>query len=242
MIPNSVTSTADESPAESESSTRIRATPHAVRGLCLTRYYTHKNLEVLLEVADTLLERGRTEIGLFLTVAPTHGASARRFLRELGRGERGRVLHNLGQIPMQSVASCYQACDALILPSLMESFTNTYVDAMAAGVPIITSDMDFARTVCGPVADYVDPLDPAAIITSLDSLVADRKTWGERCARGRIRARDFFMDWSTIADRVVEMLRCVAQGRNVRHLLDEPWVRETIQLPWLADTADRAGR
>lgn len=74
LIPNSVTSTADESPAESESSTRIRATPHAVRGLCLTRYYTHKNLEVLLEVADTLLERGRTEIGLFLTVAPTHGA------------------------------------------------------------------------------------------------------------------------------------------------------------------------
>jgi glycosyltransferase involved in cell wall biosynthesis len=248
LIPNSVTSPAEGSSAETTTSQAIRAAPHAHRAVCLARHYTHKNIEILLDVADLLLGRGRTDLGLFVTVDASHGHGARQFLAERVRKGRHRVLHNLGQIPMGHVASCYAAIDALLLPTLLESFTNTYVDAMSTGVPVITSNLDFARTICGGAACYVDPLDPDAIVAALDSLAAEPDAWRERVSLGRERARTMFIDWETIAARVVDMLECVAVGRGVGHLLDVPWVREVIDVsetvappdPGPATDADRA--
>ncbi len=129
---------------------------------------------------------------------------------------------------MSHVASCHAAADALVLPSLLESFTNTYADAMSEGVPVITSNLDFARTVCGEAACYIDPMDPASIVSGLDSLDADPEGWRDRIAVGLERSRVVFMDWPRIASRVIGMLECVASGQEMGHLLDLPWSREVI--------------
>ena len=121
---------------------KCQDTVHSYRALCLSRYTTHKNIGVLISVADKLLADCRTDIGIYVTVEPSHGPEARRLLREIDLEGRGRVLHNLGEVPMAEVAACYQAANALLLPTLLESFSGTYVDAMQAGVPIITSDFD----------------------------------------------------------------------------------------------------
>lgn len=231
LIPNSVTA-APAGAEETESSRRMRATPHRVRALCLARYITHKNLEVLLEVADRLVQAGRTDTGLFITVDPAHGSGARRLLAERMRRGRDRVLHNLGEIPMSHVASCYQAADALLLPTLMESFSGTYADAMRFGVPIITSDLDFAHVVCGGAAWYVDPTDADGIVAALDSLQTDAAGWQRRVALGKERADALLFGWDEIAARVITVLECLARGE--RAALGPCGV-------WQADVAPAAG-
>ncbi len=228
LIPNSVTAAPTDSLPETETSRRMLAEGHTCRALCLARYYTHKNIEILLEAADQLLAQERTDIGIYITIEASHGSGARRVLEEMMRNGRERVLHNLGQIPMAHVASCYRVADCLLLPTLLESFTNTYVDAMQAGVPIITSDLDFAHTVCGDAAGYVDPLNSASIVAALDSLKTDPELWQQRVKAGQERAQRLFMSWDTIAERVVDLLACTAKRQSVAHLLNEAWVQETI--------------
>ena len=64
---------------------------------------------------------------------------------------------------MEHVPILYKQVDGMIMPTLLESFSATYIDSMALGVPIFTSDRDFARDVCGDAAWYFDPLNAESI-------------------------------------------------------------------------------
>ena len=54
------------------------------------------------------------------------------------------------------------------MPSLLESFSGTYVEAMYYRIPIFTSGLDFAREVCGEGATYFDPHDPDDILEKIE--------------------------------------------------------------------------
>jgi glycosyltransferase involved in cell wall biosynthesis len=74
---------------------------------------------------------------------------------------------NIGRIPREELASMYSASDALILPTLLESYSLAYVEAMYHGLTVFTSDRPFAREVCGDSAYYFDPLDAENIVDTL---------------------------------------------------------------------------
>lgn len=226
LIPNAETVAVGAPHSEGTYPLRMLNAEHRCRALCLARYMPHKNIEVLLPVADELIASGRTDIGIYVTVNPAQGAGARRLLREMGRDGRSRVMHNLGEVSMAEVRGCYESADALLLPTLLESFSGTYVDAMRAGVPIITSDRDFARVVCGDAASYINPYDHKAIISALDTLRTDQATWHERCACGRKRLALFFHGWDDVAHSVVSLLERVARGERAPELLDDKWVKD----------------
>lgn len=228
LIPNSVTTSAESVVGEGRAAAAIRRTDHRVRLICLARYMTHKNLEVLVGVADRLLAAGRRDVGLFITIEPGHGEGARALLAELARGERSQILHNLGEVPMAEVAACYEAVDGLLLPTLLESFSSTYVDAMRASVPVLTSDIDFARTVCGEAAVYFNPEDPEAILRAIDGLQHDPEGWQRRTEQGRRRADTLFDDWNAIAPRALDLLVRIAEARALPDLFKDPWCRDTL--------------
>jgi len=59
----------------------------------------------------------------------------------------------------------------MFLPTLLECFSASYVEAMKMKKPIITSDMGFARTVCDDAAIYFDPMDANDITAKIIKLV-----------------------------------------------------------------------
>ncbi len=77
--------------------------------------------------------------------------------------------------------------------SLQESFGNVYVEAMAAGLPIVAHDSGRLRWIVGDRDTLCDTRDQAALTTALKSALAQ--------GRGPFdpRARDFA--WSVIAQR-----------------------------------------
>jgi glycosyltransferase involved in cell wall biosynthesis len=131
--------------------------------LCLSRYYSHKNIEVFLPLAELIKAAGES-IKIFTTISPDDGAGARLFLAELKARGLGGVIYNLGTVPMEHVPSVYQQTDALLLPTLLESFSGTYVEAMFHRKPILTSRLPFAEAVCGKAAYYFNPYDPDEIL------------------------------------------------------------------------------
>ena len=148
------------------------ALPSGKKLLYLTHYYPHKNLEILIPIAKQILDRGY-DYTIVITISGDQHRKAARLLRDIREQGLDRVIVNVGPVPMKEVPSLYRSCDGLLMPTLLESFSGTYVEAMFHKIPIFTSDRDFARAVCKDAACYFDPDSPEDILDHVESVFQD---------------------------------------------------------------------
>jgi glycosyltransferase involved in cell wall biosynthesis len=78
-----------------------------------------------------------------------------------------------GPVDDAVLQALYRAADGLAYPSLYEGFGLPVLEAMANGVPVLTSDRSSLPEVAGDAAVLVDPLDRGAIAKGLVRLVTD---------------------------------------------------------------------
>ncbi|HUI40764.1 MAG TPA: glycosyltransferase [Terriglobia bacterium] len=192
-------------------STLATAGPRPFTFLCLARYYPHKNLEVLAEAMKRLNASGRRPARCLLTIAADEHPGARRLLRKIATENLERVLVNLGPLSGAQVADAYASADAFILPTRLESFGRTYLEAMRFELPILTSDRDFARQMCGDAAIYFDPLDPGSVAASMARVMNDGPARARLAAESR-RLAGRIPAWAEIAARFVSVLEGAAAG------------------------------
>ncbi len=170
--------------------------------LYLTRYYPHKGLEILVKTLDRYREDLADTI-LFITIEPEQHPNAARLLKAIRQnGLEGRVV-NLGRLPQKDLAAYYRSCDALLMPTRMESFSGTYLESMHFGLPILTSDLDFAREVCGDAALYFDPWDAESIKEAIINLKNDPDLRNDLVQKGQARLSQCFgRTWDDIAREI----------------------------------------
>ncbi len=160
-----------------------------------------KGLSVLVQAFTLLRGRG---VDAELIVAGDGPGSARA-AGKVPRKFRGDVRF-LGSLPRSRLLECYAACDIFCAPSLgRESFGMVLMEAMAAGLPVVASDIDGYRDVVthGKEGILTTPGDPATLSQALESLLMDpgaRRALGE-C--GRRKAAGFA--WPVIGRRMEEI-------------------------------------
>jgi glycosyltransferase involved in cell wall biosynthesis len=188
----------------------IPAGKHAL--LCLTRYYPHKNVEILLPLARKIRETGAPFV-LLTTISRDEAPAAAALLDEVERDGLGEVLVNLGTVPMDEVRAVYDRSAGLLMPTLLESFSGTYVESMYYGRPVFTSERDFARDVCGDVAWYFDPHDPEKILDVIRGAFDDRDEMARRIEAGRRRCEGF-ATWPESTEKLVRLFEAAAAGAS----------------------------
>ena len=99
-------------------------------------------------------------------------------------------------------------CAALVQPSLYEGFGLPPLEAMAAGRPVAVSRAASLPEVCGPEAEYFDPLDEHSIADALRRVVQPGVLSGEAVERRRQWARRF--DWDACAAATLAELAMAA--------------------------------
>lgn len=139
----------------------------------LSKYYPHKNFEILLPLARMIKERGDT-ITITLTIEAKESADTAKFLHTIQKERLNGIIKNIGHVPLAKITETMRNYDGLLFPTLLESFSGTYLDAMTAGIPIFTSDMDFAKDICSDAAFYFDPMDADNILDTLKKAFADK--------------------------------------------------------------------
>ena len=80
------------------------------------------------------------------------------------------------------------------MPSLLESFSIVYLEAMHHGLPIFTSDLWFARGVCGNAATYFDPFDEEDIVNKVTEIMS-QKTKREKSVKAGFEKLGSFPSW-----------------------------------------------
>ena len=124
------------------------------RLLVLSSYYPHKNLEILNDIIVGLRKRNIDDIRFTMTLPKPDFEAA------ISQDNRAWI-QNLGPQQPEECPRLYLESDAVLLPSLLECFSANYVEAMAMRRPMITTNLGFARTVCGDAALYFEPMDGA---------------------------------------------------------------------------------
>lgn len=122
-------------------------------------------------------------------------------------------VHNLGRISSQNCLQTYQHVDALFFPSLLESYGLPLVEAMSVGLPIVCSDLPFARWLCGDQAIYFDGNDPNSSWTAIRHL-HHRLNQGWRPDWVRALSK-LPRDWEKLAREFLEVVeRVLSQTKN----------------------------
>ena len=171
--------------------------------LSVGAYVSRKNLEILPEIFRRMSTGGLT---LLRVGSPLPPALAEELRSVLGRDG----LVELGAADDATLIRAYQRADALIFPSRIEGFGFPVLEAMAAGCPVVCTDVTSLPEVAGEAALYFRPDDPATAAGHLDRLLNDPACRARCIAAGRGRAAAF--SWTRHFERLLETYRAVVAG------------------------------
>lgn len=127
--------------------------------ISITHNYPHKNLDLIEKVGCELEKLGHSFIFLVTFQESDYQKMSESFKR---------YTYNLGVLDIIECPAYYQMADALFLPTSLECFSVSYLEAMYNELPILTSNRKFAREICGDAAIYFDPNDVNDILNKID--------------------------------------------------------------------------
>jgi glycosyltransferase involved in cell wall biosynthesis len=162
-------------------------------------YASHKNVQGALAAFELLVRDNVALAGLEMLLL---GVPPERAQGLLGRvpwlAQSGRV-RALGFVSdAEEKRALVEGARCLLVPSLNESFGLPLLDGLAAGTPVVASDIPAFREVGADAVIYVDPRDPSSIAGALERVIVDDQLRLE--LKQRSAARLDLYRWSSAAE------------------------------------------
>ncbi len=117
-----------------------------------------------------------------------------------------------GYIDDQDLPALYAGARALLYPSLAEGFGLPVLEAMACGLPVLTSNNSALPEIAEGVSLLVDPLDEEAIARNIRQLATDDSLCEGLARLGRQRAERF--TWENAAGKTWAILEAELTGKS----------------------------
>jgi glycogen synthase len=188
-----------------------------IRCLAVARLIERKGLGDLIR-ALALLERGRFQLDI------VGGGADERALRDLAAANRvADEVRFLGPLPRAEVARRYREADLFTLPSSAEAFGNVFAEALASGLPIVSSAV-------GGIPDLVEhgtngllvkPGDIKGLAAAMRYLADDPELRMAMAERNRAKA-EATLEWSHVTRRYLSTYEAIQTRRPARALVAEP--------------------
>ncbi|WP_136810709.1 glycosyltransferase family 4 protein [Desulfosediminicola flagellatus] len=171
--------------------------------LCVAHTYPHKKVHVLIDAFNDVMESiphnlvivGRARRGEDLVASSVSSCK-----------DRSRVIRFKDGLPYRTLQMLYQSADMFVLPSAYEGFGLPVVEAMMAGVPVITTQEASLKEVAGEYAFRVNSINHHTIaeqILKVESLPQQERT--EMTDAAKSWAETF--TWLTSAQTMFEVFQ-----------------------------------
>ncbi len=121
--------------------------------------------------------------------------------------QTGTIDYTDVRLPVQSLVDLYLAADVFVFPSLIETFGVVLAEAMAAGLPIITTDGPGCRDMVRNGRDglVVPAGDTDALAEAMILVIHEPELRKDLASRSQVRAQDF--SWDTVVDCYLDVYR-----------------------------------
>lgn len=148
-----------------------------------------KNVIGVLKALSILKENGK--LGSKLFMLDINREYLYKLLRQINDISLLDDIVFYGYVPNSDLPAIYSQANLFLYPSLRESFGITLLEAMACGVPIITSNTSSMPEVAGNAAVYVNPFDPNEIANAIYELQSNQNKQKNIISKGAIRVEQF---------------------------------------------------
>lgn len=171
----------------------------------------HKNLDRLLDAYQQLRRQTPLSHKLLLVGASKNDGHLHQKVRE--RGLVGSVAY-LGYLTEDDLSLAYRVADVFAFCSLSEGFGMPILEAMASGVPVVTSNWGAMAEVAGDSAVLVDSFSSAAITEGLCRVLTSEELRQRLIERGRERIRRF--TWEESVRKTLDVYEMAGHGSSTR--------------------------
>lgn len=162
----------------------------------------HKNLGIMIPVSD-YLERNRPDFNFRFVITCKENEFP------VPQSLKHHFVYT-GKVDIAECPNLYEQADIMFMPTLLECFTATYPEAMRMDVPIVTTDLEFARGLCGDAACYYSAIDAAAAAEAIYKVAMDKDYASLLVYKGR-KQLEKFDNYEERAEKLVKILEEIAQ-------------------------------
>jgi glycosyltransferase involved in cell wall biosynthesis len=143
---------------------------------CLSAPYEHKNLDLIPEVAKELKYSYNVKMKFVLTL-PFDSEIWIDIKNKSIDLKVSELVENVGKLKIKDCIIHYKRAKIVFLPTLLEVFSATYVEAMSMKIPIVTTDLCFARDNCKTGALFFEPGNAKDAALKIFSLIGDENKY-----------------------------------------------------------------
>lgn len=166
--------------------------------LTVAANYPHKNLPIIVPVCHFLEEHYHDlKFRFVLTVREEDLAEADECAK--------RHIVFLGPVKIEQVPYLYAQSDIMFLPTLLECFSACYAEAMVMKKPVLTTDLVFARGLCGDAAFYYDAVSPSALGDAIVRL-SDEPAFREQLVANGLKQLQHFDTFEQRAEKLIKIV------------------------------------
>ena len=160
--------------------------------------YPHKNLERLIKALEILIRDYHYQGQLVLVGEEDY------FYKRLKKNiPAGQPVIFTDFLPENDLVQLYCSASAYIFPSLCEGFGLPPLEAMARGVPVISSNATCLPEILGEAAIYFDPLNPADMAAKINSVLTNGGLRQTLARRGLEQIKKY--SWKQMAQKTCEV-------------------------------------
>lgn len=183
--------------------------------LCVSTLEPRKRIDRLLDAYVQLPIKIRSKYQLVL--AGSSGWLNDSLQKKIRRGEDEGWLRYLGFVSESSLPALYAGARAFFLPSLYEGFGLPILEALASGVPTLTSNCSSLPEVAGGAAWLVEPDDHDALREGIEKVICDDQ-WRELARMTGLKVAEE-MTWDRCARQTFGVYTSI-NGTDRSHLVD----------------------
>lgn len=158
--------------------------------------YPHKNVNKLLDAMKMIKN-------VELTIVCPRDIFAQRLKDEIKSRNLEKRVKMTGYLAAEDLSKLFSKSTAYVFPTLSEGFGIPGLNAMAAKLPVICSNIPVLKEVYGDAALYFDPKDPKDIATKIRKVLASESVRDDLIEKGRTQAKKY--SWSKMAKETLQV-------------------------------------
>lgn len=140
---------------------------------CVAAPFPHKNLLIIPKVLKALKEKqGIQNVRFHLTI-PHDDATLKRIFEESASYGVDVCIVNHDRCSQKQLGEIYNHCSICFLPTLLETFSATSLEAMYFGLNIVATDFEFNREIIKGAGLYYQPMDAEDAASKIVSFIKD---------------------------------------------------------------------
>jgi len=163
--------------------------------LTVGRLSVTKRVEILIDVAELLYRQG---CKLHLTIVG--GGDLENNLRKMVlKKNLGDIVEITGRVESEKMPQLYRQNHIFISATIQEGMSNAMLEAMASGLPIVTTPCEGVKELIADNGIVVEQAKAESIANAVKSITENEKLYDKMCSEARKQAENF--SWKSVADK-----------------------------------------